>query len=359
MKSVNIWTLLLFAIVLNPIIIGGIDLVCYVFLYGGCIAYILVHADYLYKNYLSRINTDTSISLYWIAFALFFCFIIPMLHGSNDYSYLSVVFAVCRRIIIITFLFLLVSHRHKKEQIIEFFMLYYVLATSLYVMGTIGFTMIPSLKGTWQEVLNVSGTTLDVLNTYGYTNRFGWAGFAGFRNTIDCTLSIVFLTYLYSEKGKELNIRTTLFIFISALCFLGNMFYGRIGMVASAICIVLGLLLYRKIDIRTVVAGVSIVLVGVYFLSILRTQMIVVDDWLTWATKPFYNLFTTGSFNNYSANRLLNEMIFMLLCFFSEKNEAFTTKIFIALNTIITNIFAMFLADIFIQFSFFCVNYFI
>ncbi len=247
----------------------------------------------------------------WIFIALLLSFIIPALHGTNDFNYVNVVLGIFRKAMIIAVLFLVVSKKCGQWGVIESFMYYYALASTLYVLSTILFTLSPGLRSSWQGMLNLSNTTLNLLTSYGYTNRFGWAGFAGFRNTIDCTISLIFLVYLFASNKSKFNLKIYSFVFLVFICFLGNMFYGRSGVIASTICLIAGLTLYRKIKPKVLLTMLGVVLIGVVSINMLRSRIPAVNEWYIWISTPFYNLITTGSFNNYSANRLLNEMIFM------------------------------------------------
>ena len=308
---IKIGILLIFALYMNPIIIGGLETICYLLVYGSALVYLLLHSKYIFNRYLCRINLHAAIPLAWVFIALSLSFIVPVLHGTDDYSYINVILGVFRKAIILTFLFLIISKRSEPGAVTETFMYYYSLSSVLYVLSSVILTLSPGLRNIWQNLLRLSNTTLNLLKSYGYTNRFGWAGFSGFRNTIDCTLSLIFLVYLFASEKSKLNIKTPLLALLTSICFLGNMFYGRSGVVASGICLVIGLTLYRKIKPRVLLTIAGNVLVGVFLLNVLRTRIPAINDWYLWISKPFYSFFTTGSFNNYSANRLFNEMIFM------------------------------------------------
>ena len=56
--------------------------------------------------------------------------------------------------------------------------------------------------------------------------------------------------------------------------------------------------------------GAACVILGTAVLSV-KNRVPALNDWYIWATTPIFNLLKTGSFNNYSANHLLNDMIFV------------------------------------------------
>ena len=314
MKTSRIKTkviLIIFAMYLNPIIIGGFETFFYLLIYGTALFYIVLNSKYIFKNYLRQTNIKHAIPMFWVLIALLLSVVVPSIHGTGDYSYVNVVLGVFRKAIILIFLFLLIARHIDDDAIIEKFMYYYSISSILYVCSTIIFTLLPPLKNAWQGILRLNSTTLNILTAYGYTNRFGWAGFAGFRNTIDCTISLIFLTYLYSSVSSKYNIKTEKFVFFAFMCFLGNMFYGRSGVIASVFCLLVGLVLYKKIKPKVLISIICVVVVGFLLINILRNRIQSVNEWFIWISTPFYNLITTGSFNNYSANRLLKEMIFL------------------------------------------------
>lgn len=309
-KKIHFPLLIIFALFLNPIVIGGLETVCYLLIYGIPLGYIFINFGYI-KKYFRSMPLKIAIPLFWIFIALALSFIVPVLHGTYDYTYANVILAIFRKIIVLAFLFLATTKKHGREVIIEQFMLYYLVATILYVLSTILFAFVPSLRTMWQGFLHLSNTTLNLLQSYGYTNRFGWAGFAGFRNAIDCTVSVVFVVYLYASNKSRIRLKTPQFVILMLLCFLGNMFYGRSGVIASALCLATGLVLYKKINFKVVFGILIVGLLGALAINFFRQRVPAINEWYVWISTPFYNLITTGSFNNYSANRLLNEMIFM------------------------------------------------
>ena len=240
----------------------------------------------------------------------FLSVIVPVFADTWDFSYINVVLAIIRKAIIILFLIVL-TIRHSKEANVYQFMYYFVLATCCYVLGTCVFLACPPLKSFWQGLLGASAYVQGLYSTYGYAARFGWSGFSGFRSTLDCTTGIVFSLCLFFEKWNPYRVSTAFFTGTSLICFLGNLFYGRIGIIASGMCLLLGVILFHKINIKQIMMfGAACVILGTAVLSV-KNRVPALNDWYIWATTPIFNLLKTGSFNNYSANHLLNDMIFV------------------------------------------------
>ena len=145
-SKIEIGILLIFAIYLNPIIIGGLETICYLLIYGSALLYLLIHIKYIYNCYFRQLHKKLVIPIIWIFFALFFSIIVPALHGTNDYTYINVILGMFRKAIILSFLFLLLSKRVEPDSLIETFMYYFSLVSVLYVLSSIVFTLLPMLK---------------------------------------------------------------------------------------------------------------------------------------------------------------------------------------------------------------------
>ena len=188
-------------------------------------------------------------------------------------------------------------------------MYYYAIATALYVFGTCVFLAFPALRDIWQNVLGSNEYIESLYSAYGYGARFGWSGFSGYRNTLDCTLSIAFLLCLRTKESSLIN-NKKLYIILLSICFVGNMFYGRTGIITSSICIFIGVLFLRRLSMKTMVIVLVTVTAFIGLIMYSKNKIPLINDWFIWATTPFINLFSTGSFNNYSASHIVEDMIF-------------------------------------------------
>ncbi len=309
-KKINLSILVIYALYMNPIIIGGYETIFYALIYGSALAYIILNYKYI-STYLRKLPLQTAVLIFWIIIALTLSVFVPSLHGTYDFSYINVILAIFRKALILAFLFVLTEKKHGREALIEHFMYYYALATVLYILSTMMFALLPPLRIMWQNLLHMNAFTQNLLRSFGYANRFGWAGFAGYRNTIDCTVSLIFFIYLFASKESKIRIKSLSFVILVLICFLGNMFYGRSGVLASVICLIVGLVLYKKINPKIILGILVVGFVGGLTINYLKARIPELNDWYIWITTPFYNLITTGSFNNYSADSLLNDMIFM------------------------------------------------
>ena len=261
--------------------------------------------------YIKKLPVSIFIILLWVFVALALCLIVPTIQGTYDYQYSNTILGIFRRALVCIFLALLVRNVTYTDEVIEEFMLYYVCANTLYVISTIIFILFPSLRSFWVSILHLNQKSQNLLLSYGYAGRFGWSGFSGFRNTIDCTLSIVFCTYLYAGVKSKKKLSTFQYVLLALFCFIGNMFYGRTGVLVSSACLLFGLTMYRKLRFKLIIQVLFVVLFAIVFIAYFRGHIEAVDQWYRWVSAPFINLIRTGSFKNSSADRLFNEMIFM------------------------------------------------
>lgn len=309
-SRIKINILLIFMVYLYPIVFKGFPILSYGFIYGIPIIYILVNFRIIVL-YFRKIYIYQGIMLFLWFILLYLSFLFPIIYNTNDFTYVNVVLALFRRFIITVFLILIIVKNHGVDSVMERFMYYFALSTLIYVVSTILFIVFPSLKEKWFQIIVLENNVDNLLLNYGYTMRIGWQGFSGFRNTISCTLSVVFILYLKLSKYSSLQISNTKFVIIVLTSIMGNMFYGRIGIVASAGAILISVLFYKKFNLRIFIRIILVFLFLFVIIFFVKSYVPVVQEWYTWMSKPFINLFRTGHFNNYSTDMLLKKMIFM------------------------------------------------
>lgn len=305
---INKWVLLAFMLFLNPIVINDYAMVCYAFIYGFPLAYLVLDRSF-YNSFVRHIPLKALYILMFCLIMLVLSVLVPAIHGTWDFSYINVVLAVARKLLILLFLSSLIIKFHSNPKI-DYVLYYYALATAIYVFGTCVFLAFPMLKESWKHFLGATDFINNLYSSYGYAARFGWSGFSGYRNTLDCTLSVTFLVYLKTKK-ESINTNNIVFYLVLSFCILGNLFYGRLGFIVSLICVLIGLLYTRKINTKSILIILAIVTVVVLILGYAIEKNKQLHEWFNWATIPLINFIKTGSFDNYSANHLLNDMIFM------------------------------------------------
>ena len=289
---------MLFCIVLHPIIIGHLSMICYAVLYGFPMIYIFFNFRYVQKLFC-KLNSNHFMVVCGIGVMTALSVIVPVIHKTMDFSYISVSLSLLRKLILFLFLFIVLMKKDPVAKHVEVFMKYYILAQCLYVCSTLIFLAIPSLKETWKLILNEEVNT-NLYDAFGYAGRFGWSGFSGYRVTIVCSLSIIFINYLYFDNK---SITFSVYMIGSVMLFVGNMFYGRTGIIVSAIVIIIYIFVYHNIKIKYIVFLLLSLCVLFIGLQIARQHVDYINEWYIWATKPIVQLLT-GDISNSGTDSL-------------------------------------------------------
>ena len=292
-----------FCFFIHPVMLKGSIVLSYIYQYGIPIAYVIFHLKSIIK-----ITKKQAIIYGLLTILIILSFLYPIMHSTNDYSYVKVATFVLRKIFVYIFLVSILVRHYKTETNIGYFMYYFSIVHAIYVVGTIVFVFIPGLKTLWFSVFNEVIESDELMKSFGYTFRIGWQGFSGFEFTIFCSVSCLFLLCLYYEKKIEFKISPCQFFVPFCLCLLGNMFYGRSGLVVTIFAGTIGMLVWNKHDLIKLFKIVLIMIAFVFCVYLLRNVGIF-KEWYYWMSKPIINLFTTGSFNNISISTT-REMVF-------------------------------------------------
>lgn len=218
-----------------------------------------------------------------------------------DFSYLMVTTYFFRKIIIYLFLLCLIIKKHGSSKSFEYFLYYYALTNAIYVIGTVLLVMIPVLKNAWFSIFE--NTSMESLsNSYGYTFRIGWQGFSGFRSTLYCTMSVIFALYL---KYKLEQISAWQFAVLLLGNIIGNMFYGRIGLILTIPIVIAAIVFWNRKKIKQIVVFGIFATCFMLFVGMIKNVPIF-HDWYVWMSTPIINVLKTGNFNNASFDMLIN-----------------------------------------------------
>ncbi len=292
----------LFCIFIYPVNLPMPSVIRYMLIYGLPFFYLLFNI-----NLLKKVTKKQIIIMMLVGILIVFSIIYPFLHSTGDYTYVGISTYVFRKLLIYLALICILVRRYKENVCMEHFLYYYVLTHAIYVLGTICLVGIPGFKNLWFSFFGEVIESGELLKSYGYAFRIGWQGFAGYRMTLHCTFSCLFILYLfYSEKSK-LKITNTKFIILYGLCLLGNMFYGRSGLAVTVITNIIAIGIWNRKKWKQILLFFIVILFLFIFLFLLKNNS-VISDWIEWIVRPFINLVTTGSFNNYSVNILLDSM---------------------------------------------------
>jgi len=233
--------------------------------------------------------------------------IIPFIYGTFDFSYFSIrILQIVKESIKVLFLIVFYIKYISPEFDCVLFMKYFIVSTCIYVGFTTLTIIFPQLRELIISHLKLSNNEIRLLAQENYFTRFGWCGFSGFTFTLKSTLSVIFSLYIiFVEQNKKIVLHI-IFLIIS---FLGNLYYGRIGLVCSSIIIILGIIYLFTINIylaKTILVYLLYTLL-IFILFILFSKKL--QLWISWAFQFLLNFFQSGSFSTSSTESLQNMYI--------------------------------------------------
>lgn len=307
-QKLPLWQAILFSFYIFPIVGTRFTIISYTVIYGIPIAYLFFHLRTLLFLF-RRIENHYVLDVCIFGLLLMISISVPILHETGDYSYVWTVLGIIRKLIIYLFLTIILIRYYPKENVLFHFMKLHIIASSAYVICSLIFFAFPVLKVTWNDIWQFENFSF--LKKYGYSMRFGWSGFSGFRATITCTISVIFLLYLkFDHLFLDSKVFSRTWIILLGMNLLGNMFYGRSGVIASILICFVALMIYRKINVKVILSTVFMVCTLLIVFKGLSEVNKSIHDWYNWVSSPIISFLKTGKTNNYSFNHLVNDMIF-------------------------------------------------
>ncbi len=233
----------------------------------------------------------------------------PIILKTYDFSALkNEPFDLIKAMIIQLFLIIVYFKYFKGDINLEEYVHYYVLACAIYVIGTILMLVFPDLKMFFYEYVKEGPHAKQVALQSDYITRYGWSGFSNFEHTMKCSIAVGFLGYFVTKKKYSKKI---VYYFLFLLCLLGNMFYGRIGIVASSFILLIVLFYLVKEDKRHAIylsIGIVAFAICIGIIYLLNDN---VKVWLNWIFINFINMFNGGDLLSGSLGVVVNDMIFV------------------------------------------------
>ncbi len=270
-----------------------------------------------FSNLIPKVRLYIKIGLLFYSLYILIAIISPVIHQTYETSYYLRLIYFNLLIISLVDIFIYIVKNIQKDSVHQIYMDYVIKATIIYILISFLFLFFPNIKDIWLNIIYKEDVIFRFIEEGQYATRWGVSGFSGFPFTIICTFALIF--QINKINSLKINFKN---IFILLLLFVGNIMYGRIGIVASFLClfawIIYSVVIMHKIRIFMYFLTILLcVLFGAVYLYFTSPEFASI---LHWAITPFLNLLTTGEFNNYSANMVINDMYFM--------PEAFTTFLF-------------------------------
>lgn len=260
----------------------------------------------LYENV--KLKKYLYVAVYCLLISMVWSSLVIVFNNTDDFSYYHVYFLIIKSIYIDVFLLLIVVDVYKGNDLLSAFSFYWCCAISFCVMFTIFSLLNPDFRLMWQSIVGVQERANNLTDISMYITRFSIGGYAGYKETILCSISAIF-SYLLIRKGWRIG------IFFLIMSIVGNFFYGRIGIVMSAVCIMY--LFFRSISVKEVVKQV-IMLIGivVFFTAVFNViDSPALDAWKEWLRQPIEAFLQGVSMGHFtlgeSADNLIHNMYFM------------------------------------------------
>ena len=265
--------------------------------YGIPMIYLLVNI-----KVLKKLSNKQSFFLLCIALLLFMSCLFPLINKTNDFSYFKVHLDSCKILLSYVALLCLIIKKHGDRMSLYYFMYYYILTHVIYVLVTIIMVCFPSLQDMWFTLVH-KDALIGIRDEYLF--RVGWQGFAGFRLTLHCTFSVIFALYL-RYRVRPCVIRTGQFWLSFAGCLMGNMFYGRSGLVVTIVVSILAILIWNRQNIIKILKFACLAAGIILFMTSLK-DVPLLGEWYDWMSRPIVNMMSSGEFGD-SSFETLKEM---------------------------------------------------
>ena len=229
-------------------------------------------------------------------------------NNSDDYSYFGKFFEVFRSIYVDVFLLLIASRTLKNENILESFSWFWGASLTFCVSFTIATLLIPELRIYWQSLIVQTQFVQELVDMEMYITRFSIGGFSGYGQTIMCSIGVALSLFLIC-RGHKVG-----YIFL-VFSIVGNLFYGRIGLILSGIAIIVFMI--QSKNIKIIAKSFIVIMLIVTFISIFFkvTDIPLLYAWASWLIDPIesfmnglqYGQITFGS----SGNKLVYDMYWL------------------------------------------------
>lgn len=293
--NIKYWYIFFSAFYYFPIMLRNYRFLTYIYYYLVPLIFFLFNLKWILKK-IKQLFTK-SMLIFPICY-LCMCigaFIIPTILNTGDYSYLldGPLASIAKKSIALFFLLLIYEKNVSKTSDIYEFMQYYIYSVILYILVTFLICIIPSMHD-WviENIYLTDFQRKKIVEATSYT-RIGWGGFSVFGYTLQCSFAVICSSIMvfYYKNQRKLFWKFNCCIFILLI---GNMLYGRSGLVISAVNIVVLLVtLYLDKQSKVLVypfccwAVISIIL---FFKE--RSEKI--QNWYNWCFSVIQNFIDTG-----------------------------------------------------------------
>lgn len=303
------WIMLLCAYHFFPFITTRGSILMYVWAYCIPVAYIVWNLNTLKKVISALVYSEAMVTVVLIGLLSCVSILIPVLYGTNDFSFLTQSIMTMIKIIIRMLFISMVIVKNIPNATKETIMKYFIFSCLLYICSTVIMLIVPGIKNIFFDLVKENEWSKTCAMDPRYKTRYGWAGFSGFEYTFKCVLAMIFNNYFVGDNIKDKNVWIR--IGVTLVLFVGTLFYGRSGSLFGMLVIValaVNLLKSRPKILISLACGGCFALV---LLLVLQSRIEALNVWFEWAFDLFVTFFKTGKLETGSSNVLIQSMIFM------------------------------------------------
>lgn len=287
-----------------------------IFFYMVILVFLFLNTSAIYKLFKNISGKKKYLRVAGLFFMIAFLWAIgaPILHGTFDFTYLSVRFlSAVKYIVRLLFLLVLTNKWLKKQELLTYsFMRLFIKGMCWYIVFSIIMVIFPGFKQFWSSVI-IDTELNNRLSIYDiYASRYGLSGFSGHLYTFFCSVGIVFLLFfLLSKYYSSRSDRWMYFVEIIILL-IGNFFYGRVGALASLLSIGLAViyLLVKRGKIKLLLGSLGIFAVLWIIVNVLKNVNSAMLEWYNWVFELFINAVNEGEISTRSTEILFERMYF-------------------------------------------------
>lgn len=302
MTMKEILTPFIFLFIIYPFYLKGLigDMTKVIF-YLFIIIYFIYRRDKIAQLFKIIINNKRYIRFISLGlFVTLLTVIVPALYGTQDYSYCTTVIKyIVMAVVRYVFLLLLFWENFKKEK--YYFIKQFNLAIIIMVLSSF-ILFIPPIRQFWINIIEMPEISVErLMQSWNYT-RFSIIGFSSFIPTMFCSLAVIFCGVLLINNEMNENY----IIFNVVFCIVGNLLYGRTGMIVSTIILVILLPLLYKTNKSFVIKFITILGVGLVLIICLSFFVDRVRQWVVWAFEFIINYIKYGQIRTASTDLLID-----------------------------------------------------
>lgn len=308
----DMWTIVFSAYLFNQFYFRSFVSVQRILLLGSLMLYVLINWGTV-KKLAHRTVLKRTVQLCAIGFALWILVsvLIPLLHGTNDFSYLSYCFTFFSWALYLLAVLVRIQKKYPNRDLFQCFMELFIIGNCLYVIMTGIMLVIPAFRDLILSFIYMSDHQRELLLVSKFYTRIGWSGFSAYTNALKCSLAFgMVLSIMYNQISFGGKIRPSA-VTASVILLAGNAFYARTGLLCCAACLgvfILFLLKHTRYWEKAVKYMLILLFLLIVGLAIIQNYSD--NDVIGWMFEALINYSDNGAISTMSSD-ILMDMYFM------------------------------------------------